>query len=294
MEDPPGSTQKILTAACALENGQEDFELDDTGEFAVGGASIHNFSNGVYGRTNLQSALQNSVNTYFAALSLRLGQRAFMETQEQFLYNVPIADLDFTEQTLTSSVSLTTQASLAMAGYGQSTLRTSPLHIALSMAGVMHDGTIVKPYLVENTTIRGKTKHQHKPETLSKDCISRANARTLRSYLNANAIGYGFDEASCGTVYAKTGRRQPREQPHLLSGCDRRLCCARQHQPYAQRFQPCPSDHEERALVCPRHAVLRRASPALKTARHPHREPAAGAVPFLFLKVRRWVPHGGV
>ena len=205
VEDPPGSTQKILTAACALENGQEDSELDDTGEFAVGGASIHNFSNGVYGRTNLQSALQNSVNTYFAALSLRLGRRAFMETQEQFLYNVPIADLDFTEQTLTSSVSLTTQASLAMAGYGQSTLRTSPLHIALSMAGVMHDGTIVKPYLVENTTIRGKTKHQHKPETLSKDCISRANARTLRSYLNANAIGYGFDEASCGTVYAKTG-----------------------------------------------------------------------------------------
>ena len=203
--EEPGSTQKIITAACALEHGQGDFEFDDTGEFDIGGASIHNFGNGVYGRTGLQSALQNSVNTYFAALSLRLGQAAFMETQEKFLYNVPISDLDFTEQTLTSTVRLTTQASLAMAGYGQSTLRTSPLHIALSMAGVMHDGTIVKPYLVENTTIRGKTKHQHKPETLSKDCISKADARTLRSYLNANATSYGFDEATCGTAYAKTG-----------------------------------------------------------------------------------------
>ena len=205
VEDPPGSTEKILTAACALEHGQGDFEFDDTGEFDIGGASIHNFGNGVYGRTDLQSALKNSVNTYFAALSLRLGQARFLETQEKFLYNVPISDLDFTEQTLTSSVSLTTQASLAMAGYGQSTLRTCPLQIALSMAGIMNDGEIVKPYLVENATIKGKTKHQHKPETLSKDCISKANAETLRSYLHVTALAYGFDEATCGTVYAKTG-----------------------------------------------------------------------------------------
>lgn len=205
VEDPPGSTQKIITAACALEHGEGDFKIDDTGKLDIGGASIHNFGNGVFGRTDLQGALKNSVNTYFAALSLRVGQAAFLETEEKFLYNVPISDLDFTEQTLTSSVSLTTQASLAMAGYGQSTLRTSPLHIALSMAGVMHDGKIVKPYLVENATIKGKTKRQHKPETLSKDCISKANADTLRSYLHATALAYGFDEATCGTAYAKTG-----------------------------------------------------------------------------------------
>lgn len=205
VEDPPGSTQKIITAACALEHGEGDFKIDDTGKLDIGGASIHNFGNGVFGRTDLQGALKNSVNTYFAALSLRLGQAAFLETEEKFLYNVPISDLDFTEQTLTSSVSLTTQASLAMAGYGQSTLRTSPLHIALSMAGIMHDGEIVTPYLVENATIKGKTKRQHKPETLSKDCISKANAETLRSYLHATALAYGFDEATCGTAYAKTG-----------------------------------------------------------------------------------------
>ena len=140
VEDPPGSTQKIITAACALEHGEGDFKIDDTGKLDIGGASIHNFGNGVYGRTDLQSALTNSVNTYFAALSLRLGQAAFLETEEKFLYNVPISDLDFTEQTLTSSVSLTTQASLAMAGYGQSTLRTCPLQIALSMAGIMRAG----------------------------------------------------------------------------------------------------------------------------------------------------------
>lgn len=205
VEDPPGSTQKIITAACALEHGEGDFKIDDTGKLDIGGASIHNFGNGVYGSTDLQSALKNSVNTYFAALSLRLGQARFLETQEKFLYNVPISDLDFTEQTLTSSVSLTTQASLAMAGFGQGTLSTSPLHLALGMGGVMNDGEIVKPYLVENATIKGKTKHQHKPETLSKDCISKANAETLRSYLHVTALAYGFDEATCGTAFAKTG-----------------------------------------------------------------------------------------
>lgn len=205
VEDPPGSTQKIITAACALEHGEGDFKIDDTGKLDIGGASIHNFGNGVYGRTDLQGALKNSVNTYFAALSLRVGQAAFLETEEKFLYNVPISDLDFTEQTLTSSVSLTTQASLAMAGFGQSTLKTSPIQIALSMAGIMNNGEIAKPYLVENATIKGKTKHQHKPETLSKDCISKANAETLRSYLHVTALAYGFDEATCGTAYAKTG-----------------------------------------------------------------------------------------
>lgn len=205
VEDPPGSTQKIITAACALEHDQGDFTLDDKGVLQAGGMDVHNYGNKAYGKTNLASGLKNSVNTYFASLSLRLGQAAFLETQEAFLYNTPVEDLDFTEQTLTSSVTLTTQESLAMAGYGQSTLRTSPLHIALSMAGVMHDGTIVKPYLVENTTIKGKTKHQHKPETLSKGCISKTNADTLRSYLHATALAYGFDEATCGTAFAKTG-----------------------------------------------------------------------------------------
>lgn len=205
VEDPPGSTQKIITAACALEHGEGDFKMDDSGKLDIGGASIHNFGNGVYGRTDLQGALKNSVNTYFAALSLRLGQAAFLETEEKFLYNVPISDLDFTEQTLTSSVSLTTQASLAMAGFGQGTLSTSPLHLALGMGGVMNGGEIVKPYLVENATIKGKTKRQHKPETLSKDCISKANAETLRSYLHVTALAYGFDEATCGTALAKTG-----------------------------------------------------------------------------------------
>lgn len=205
VEDPPGSTQKIITAACALEHGEGDFKMDDSGKLDIGGASIHNFGNGVYGRTDLQGALKNSVNTYFAALSLRLGQAAFLETEEKFLYNVPISDLDFTEQTLTSSVSLTTQASLATAGFGQGTLSTSPLHLALGMGGVMNGGEIVQPYLVENATIKGKTKHQHKPETLSKDCISKANAETLRSYLHVTALAYGFDEATCGTAFAKTG-----------------------------------------------------------------------------------------
>lgn len=205
VEDPPGSTQKIITAACALEHDQGDFTLDDKGVLQAGGMDVHNYGNKAYGKTNLASGLKNSVNTYFASLSLRLGQAAFMQTQEAFLYNTPVEDLDFTEQTLTSSVTLTTQESLAMAGYGQGTLCTSPLHIALSMAGVMNDGTIVKPYLVENTTIKGKTKNQHKTQTLSEGCISKANARTLRSYLNANAVSYGFDEATCGKAYAKTG-----------------------------------------------------------------------------------------
>lgn len=205
VEDPPGSTQKIITAACALEHDQGDFTLDDKGVLQAGGMDVHNFGNKAYGKTNLASGLKNSVNTYFASLSLRLGQAAFMQTQEAFLYNTPVEDLDFTEQTLTSSVTLTTQESLAMAGYGQGTLCTSPLHIALSMAGVMNEGTIVKPYLVENTTIKGKTKNQHKTQTLSEGCISKANARTLRSYLNANAVSYGFDEATCGKAFAKTG-----------------------------------------------------------------------------------------
>lgn len=205
VEDPPGSTQKIITAACALEHDQGDFTLDDKGVLQAGGMDVHNYGNNAYGKTNLASGLKNSVNTYFASLSLRLGKAAFMQTQEAFLYNTPVEDLDFTEQTLTSSVTLTTQESLAMAGYGQGTLCTSPLHIALSMAGVMNDGTIVKPYLVENTTIKGKTKNQHKTQTLSEGCISKANARTLRSYLNANAVSYGFDEATCGKAFAKTG-----------------------------------------------------------------------------------------
>lgn len=203
-QDPPGSTFKVITAASMLENKMSKYTFVDNGEFDVSGFKIHNYGKHSYGKTDLQKALNTSQNTYFASAGLELGGAKLQATAERFMFNKPI-ELDFC--TLKSNFSLNgnnDSKGIVQNAFGQGTVIVSPLHMAMVMQGVMNDGIMLKPYVVETITNDRKIILEGKREELSK-VLDHKNAKQLKELLHETAEGYGFDKKTYGYVIAKTG-----------------------------------------------------------------------------------------
>ena len=145
--DAPGSVYKVVTSCAAIDNGLQDFVYTDTGLLEVGGAKIRNAFSNPKGEQNLPQALATSTNTYFASLSLALGEKAMKDTAEKFLIGQNI-NLGFA--TLKSQIEFDgRESNLAMIGFGQGALAVSPLHLAMIGQSIVNDGTMVEPVLVK-------------------------------------------------------------------------------------------------------------------------------------------------
>src|ERR1700742_693536 len=93
---PPGSTFKVVTAAAGLESGAitPESTIDAPGSIIDEGHELANDFNEDFGPIQLDFALTNSVNTYFAQLGQKVGQDAMFETMEKFGFNAtPPIDL---------------------------------------------------------------------------------------------------------------------------------------------------------------------------------------------------------
>jgi peptidoglycan glycosyltransferase len=165
---PPGSTFKVLTTAAAMGNGLADFVWNDEGSITVDGKVLQNFNGKVFGQVDLNKAFTQSVNTYFAALGLEVGEDRLVETTEAFHFNQAWT---FPLQVATSRFergqgSLT---ALASASIGQGTLLMTPLHMALMAGTVANGGNMMTPYLVQSVQMAsGEQVENTIPKVLSK------------------------------------------------------------------------------------------------------------------------------
>lgn len=202
-EDPPGSTFKIITAASLIENDLEKYEYFDEGSYSEGGFAIKNQNNAVYGQTDLEKALNHSVNTYFASAGVKLGAKKLQSTAERFMFNEEI-ELDFT--TLYSNINIPKNDinQLAQTAFGQGSLQISPLQITMIMQAVLNDGEMYKPYLINSITDDEKVVYKAKSKEKLSDSIDKKTAKKLQELLHSNAIHYNMDE-EYGYVLAKTG-----------------------------------------------------------------------------------------
>jgi len=151
---PPGSTFKIVTAAAALESG--DYSSAD--DLVPGGSSYElpltdiSIENG--GRDcgtdtiPFTQAMEQSCNTTFLALADELGVEAMQEQAEAFGFNSEYLD-DLPLQAESRYPGTLDEPQTALSGIGQSDVAATPLQMAMVSAGIANDGTVMKPYLVE-------------------------------------------------------------------------------------------------------------------------------------------------
>ena len=210
--DPPGSTFKVVTAAAALKKAKEENLGDDwwyyydTGSYIPEGSgfSITNFNMEAWGDLDLESALNNSVNCYFANLGIQVGEDAMKEMASKFMIGKEI-EIPFLD-TLTSDFELNdgTPVEIAQASFGQGDTQITPVHIAMIAQAIANNGVMMKPYIVQSITCGNILQYTAFTGKLS-TCIDLDVDRELKSIMHSTAEGYGLTENTYGMVYAKTG-----------------------------------------------------------------------------------------
>ena len=154
---PPGSTFKVVTAAAGLESGTitPETTINAPGTLEVEGTPLQNDFNEDFGPIALDTALTNSVNTWFGQLAQQVGEDQLFETMEKFGFNSRPA-IDLPENQVEPSgvfgengelLHANDPVDLARLGIGQERLLATPLQIAEVAAAIANGGKLMKPQI---------------------------------------------------------------------------------------------------------------------------------------------------
>jgi peptidoglycan glycosyltransferase len=153
---PPGSTFKVVTAAAGLDSGTigPETTIDAPGELDVQGQPLQNDFTESFGPIALDTALTNSVNTWFAQLGERVGEETMFEYMDAFGFgSTPAIDLP-EDQVYTSGIfdegellGRGDPVDLARVAIGQERLAVTPLQMAEVAAAVANGGSLMKPQI---------------------------------------------------------------------------------------------------------------------------------------------------
>lgn len=215
---PPGSTFKLVTAAAALENGVVN-DIDDkikagtTLKFPGYGYTLPNEGGSNCGGNTItfERAMNVSCNVAFGALALEVGQEKMTEQSAKFGFGTdPISGIAASPSRFTTPDTTLEPPQLAQSGIGQYEVAATPLQMAMVVAGIVNDGDVMKPYVVD--TVRApnlRVLEKTKPDLLS-EAVSSATARKLREMMVSTVeAGTGTSARIPGVeVGGKTGTAQ--------------------------------------------------------------------------------------
>ena len=153
-----GSIFKLVTSAAALEQGiSTEFCYTCTGSIDVNGQIFNCHKWGGHGEIDMTTAIVESCNTYFIALSQYLDKTEYISLASSLSYG---KEMELCEGIISSSGNLQNPNDIEVAAecanlsFGQGKLTATPLQICVMTAAIANDGVINMPSLIKG--IRNK------------------------------------------------------------------------------------------------------------------------------------------
>jgi peptidoglycan glycosyltransferase len=215
---PPGSTFKVVTAAAGLDSGviTPETTINAPGSLEVEGTPLQNDFNKDFGSIPLDTALTNSVNTWFGQLGQQLGNDTLFEYMDRFGFNAT-PGIDLPEDELEKSgvwdlendelLHAKDPVDLARVAIGQERLLATPLQMAQVAAAVANRGRLMKPQIWKRVVDPdGRTVDTMDPSVYS-EAVSEETAAELTTAMEGVVNeGTGTNAAIPGVAVAgKTG-----------------------------------------------------------------------------------------
>jgi peptidoglycan glycosyltransferase len=223
---PPGSTFKVVTTAAALDTGayRPDSSFFDPGYCEEYGKRISNAGNpdlgGAerFGRLNLSTALQHSVNSVYCNIGKQMGAKVILDYAKRFgFYSEPPIETPSSERAssglykdheLWYPKDPAAEVDPGRLAFGQERLLVSPLQMAMVAAAIANQGVLMRPHLVARiTSPSGKTVVKTKPSTVDR-AVKAQTAADLTKMMLSVTTGGTAAAAFSGfpfTVAGKTG-----------------------------------------------------------------------------------------
>ena len=205
----PGSTFKVITLCCALENlpDVENEIFHCNGSKKIGGKEVTCMH--VHGDLTLKEGLSQSCNIVFAELAQRLGKDKMTATAEKMGFNSSYKiNGTYTAQG-NYNVKKANTNDIAWSGIGQYTVEANPMQMAIMCGAIANEGTAILPNEIKSGVSSS--------ETTQKQLISNELAQKLDEYMRYDVTNYyGDDLFPTLTVCAKTGTAEVGEgkEPH--------------------------------------------------------------------------------
>jgi peptidoglycan glycosyltransferase len=213
---PPGSTFKVVTAATGLDSGAitPETAIDAPGVLDVQGIELHNDFDRDFGPITLDTALTNSVNTWFAQLGEKVGEDTLFEYMDRFGFNSqPAIDLP-SDQVSSSGIYEGGELlgpgdpiDLARVAIGQERLAVTPLQMAEVAATVANGGRLMKPQIWSRVVDRdGRVVDRMEPSEYSHPISEETASELATAMEGVVSAGTGTNAAISGVpVAGKTG-----------------------------------------------------------------------------------------
>lgn len=199
---PPGSSFKIVTSSTAMGTGkvanpQSTVPAPTNLQLPGSSVSLINDNNEACGNGHPQLifAFTISCNTAFGDLGLRLGSAALHQYATAFGMNNPNLTIPLPVAQSNYPL-LTDRAQTALSAIGQFDDTVTPLQEAMFAAAIANNGTLMKPYLVQQVTAPDLTPIQN----ASQSVFSRPVSAQVAGYVKQMMISVTSNPA--GTAYA--------------------------------------------------------------------------------------------
>ena len=187
---PPGSTYKVVVAAAAIDSGKYTKDSTIPGpaklKLPLTTTTLPNSHPGACsptGKVSLLVALEESCNTAFGWLGMRLGEDQMRAAAEKFGFNQQI-DVPMTAAASVFPATID-QPGLALAGIGQGNVQSTPLQMAMVSAAVANDGEVMKPFLVEAVRAADLTEIERTMPSVLSRAMKSSTAEQLNTMMQA-------------------------------------------------------------------------------------------------------------
>lgn len=221
---PPGSTFKTVVAAAALDAGAgKDTEVRAGRSYRPPGAgqAINNDAGDIGGacdlaRIPLIEAYAQSCNTTFAYMGAEEpGNDAVREEAAEFGFGDRIEYADGLLSAAGSFPETGEPALSALGAIGQGSTVATPLQMAMVVAGILNDGVVMRPHLIDKLRAPGgRTVDDISPDRMSR-ALTSEQAAQMRDMMEA-VVERGTAESLKGTsiLGVKTGTADVADAPY--------------------------------------------------------------------------------
>ena len=220
----PGSTFKIITLAASLEEGIVDLEHDtwyDSGSITVSGAKLHCWKAGGHGAETYLEVVENSCNTGFVNLGLKLGKETLFNYIDLFGFGKKTGiDLNGESSGILFNIDKVGDLELATTAFGQG-VSVTPIQQITAVSAAINGGILYKPYAVKslNESETNSVILKNEPKVVRKVISSNTSDKVKYALESVVARGTGHNAYIGGyRVGGKTGTAQKVKDGKYMSG----------------------------------------------------------------------------
>lgn len=217
-------TFKIITLATSLEEKIIDLEKDtfsDSGAVTVEGATLHCWKHGGHGLQTYLEVVENSCNTGFVNLGLKLGKEKLFTYIKNFGFGTKTGiELSGESSGILFDVGKIGDLELATTAFGQGVAVTA-IQQVVAVSAAINGGILYQPYIVEslNDPETNQVIESHQ-EKIVRKVISEDTSKKVR-YALESVVARGTGHNAYIPDYrvgGKTGTAQKAENGHYLTG----------------------------------------------------------------------------